>query len=60
MAWKFEIYPDSGGKFRWRLKAANGQTVASSGEAFESKRNATEAAENVKENAASATVEDAT
>jgi len=59
MAWKFEVYADSGGKYRWRLKAGNGQTVASSGESFESKSNATAAAENVKENAGNATVEDA-
>ncbi len=31
---KFEIYADSSGKYRWRLVARNGQTVASSGEAF--------------------------
>ena len=57
MAWKFEVYADSGGKYRWRLKSSNGQTVASSGESFESERNATDAAENVKANAGSATVE---
>jgi uncharacterized protein YegP (UPF0339 family) len=59
MAWKFEVYADSSGKYRWRLVAANGQTVGSSGESFASKANATEAAENVKANAGSATVEDA-
>jgi uncharacterized protein len=59
MAWKFEVYSDSGGKYRWRLVASNGQTVASSGEAFASKSNATEAAENVKANAGGASVEDA-
>jgi uncharacterized protein YegP (UPF0339 family) len=59
MAWKSEVYPDSGRKYRWRLVASNGQTVASSGESFASKANATEAAENVKANAGNATVEDA-
>jgi uncharacterized protein len=59
MAWKFEVYADAGDKFRWRLIASNGQTVASSGESFASKANATEAAENVKANARSATVEEA-
>jgi len=34
---KFEIYKDASGKFRWRLKAPNGEIIASSGEAFESK-----------------------
>lgn len=33
---KFEIYKDKGGKFRFRLKAGNGQIVLAS-EAYESK-----------------------
>jgi uncharacterized protein YegP (UPF0339 family) len=53
---KFEIYADSSGNYRWRLKAANGQTVASSGESFSSKSSATRAAENVRDNAGSATI----
>ena len=56
--WKFEIYADAGGSYRWRLKASNGQIVASSGESFASKSNATEAAENVRDNAGSAEVVD--
>jgi uncharacterized protein YegP (UPF0339 family) len=55
---KFVIYKDTGGKYRWRLVAGNGQTVASSGEAFGSQSNARRAAENVKDNAGSATIED--
>lgn len=55
MAWRFEVYSDSAGHYRWRLKAENGQTVASSGESFASKANAERAAENVKANAGSAT-----
>jgi uncharacterized protein YegP (UPF0339 family) len=58
MTWKFEIYPDAGGKYRWRLVASNGQTVASSGESFDSKHNARRAAENVKENAGKADIEE--
>lgn len=53
---KFEIYADSGGKYRWRLVSSNGQTVATSGESFASKSNAREAAENVKARAGSAEV----
>lgn len=53
---KFEIYADAAGKFRWRLVAGNGQNVASSGEAFDSKANAKRAAENVRDNAGKATV----
>lgn len=56
--WKFEIYPDSASKYRWRLKASNGQTVASSGESFDSHSNAKRAAENVKENAGGAEIDD--
>jgi uncharacterized protein YegP (UPF0339 family) len=50
----FEVYKDSGGNYRWRLTAANGQTVASSGESFASESNAKRAAENVKQNAGGA------
>jgi hypothetical protein len=53
---KFEIYADASGSYRWRLVASNGQTVASSGESFASKANATRAAENVKENAGTAEI----
>ena len=55
---KFVIYADSGGKYRWKLVASNGQTTASSGEGFASKSNARQAAERVKESAASAEVVD--
>jgi uncharacterized protein YegP (UPF0339 family) len=55
---KFEIYADSSGKYRWRLIARNGQTVASSGEAFDSKSNARRAAENIRDNAGSADIDD--
>lgn len=57
--WKFEIYADASSNYRWRLKAANGQIVASSGESFDSKSNAERAAENVRDNAGGATIEDA-
>ncbi len=30
MAGKFELYTDKGGKFRFRLKASNGQTILAS------------------------------
>jgi uncharacterized protein YegP (UPF0339 family) len=53
---KFEIYADTSGQYRWRLRASNGQIVASSGESFASKSNAKTAAENVKANAGKAEV----
>ena len=36
MAGKFEVYQDRAGKYRFRLKASNGEVVAQ-GEAYESK-----------------------
>ena len=37
MAGKFEVYQDSAGKFRFRLKATNGQVIAV-GQAYETKK----------------------
>jgi len=59
MMWKFEVYRDEGGNYRWRLRTANGQVVASSCESFASHADAKEAVENVKANAGSATSVDA-
>jgi uncharacterized protein YegP (UPF0339 family) len=56
MAAKFEVYADNSGNYRWRLKSGNGQTIASSGESFDSKSNAKRAAETVKTAAGSATI----
>ena len=39
MAGKFELYKDKSGKFRFRLKASNGQVIAT-GEAYETKASA--------------------
>ena len=41
MAGKFELYQDKAGKYRFRLKAGNGQVIAV-GEAYESKAAAAE------------------
>jgi uncharacterized protein YegP (UPF0339 family) len=46
MAGKFEVYPDKAGKFRFRLKASNGQVVAT-GEAYETKAAAKDGCEAV-------------
>jgi uncharacterized protein len=59
MAGKFEIYKDKGGKFRFRLKASNGEIIAV-GEAYESKASAKNGIESVQKNAAGATVVDLT
>jgi uncharacterized protein YegP (UPF0339 family) len=55
---KFEVYADTGGKYRWRLKDGNGEKVASSGESFDSKSNAKRAAQNVKATTPDAEIED--
>ncbi len=59
MAGKFELYKDAKGKFRFRLKAANGEIIAV-GEAYESKAAAKNGIASVQKNAADAKVEDLT
>lgn len=56
---KFEVYEDKRGEYRWRLKSANGQTIASSGEGYNSKSGAQNGIDAVKRDAAAAAVEDA-
>jgi len=58
-AGKFEIFRDSSGQYRWRLKASNGETVAQS-EAYTQKHNAKSGAEAVQEAADGAAIEDLT
>jgi uncharacterized protein len=57
MAGKFERYKDKSGKFRFRLKASNGQVIAV-GEAYETKASAGKGIESVRKNAGDATVDD--
>ena len=59
MAGKFELYKDAAGKFRFRLKAGNGQIIAI-GEAYETKAAAQNGIDSVKTNATGATVDDQT
>ena len=47
MAGTFELYTDKAGKYRFRLKASNGQVVAAS-QAYESKASALNGIESVK------------
>jgi uncharacterized protein YegP (UPF0339 family) len=56
MAGKFELYPDAKGEYRWRLKASNGQTIATGGEGYATKANAKAGIESVKKNAPDAEV----
>lgn len=50
MAGKFELYKDKAGKFRFRLKAGNGEIILT-GEAYESKVALTNGIESVQKNA---------
>ena len=51
---EFELYEDSGGEWRWRLVAGNGEIIAGSGEGYASKYGARNAARSIKEKAPSA------
>jgi uncharacterized protein YegP (UPF0339 family) len=55
MAGKFEVYEDAAGKYRFRLKAGNGEIIAV-GEAYESKAGALNGIESIKKNAPEAEV----
>jgi uncharacterized protein len=59
MAGKFELYTDSAGKYRFRLKANNGEIIAV-GEAYGSKTAAMSGIDSIKRQAAEASVHDLT
>ena len=54
---KFEVYKDKAGKFRFRLKATNGEIIAT-GEAYESKAGCTNGIDSIRTNAPEASIED--
>ncbi len=43
----FELYEDSAGEYRWRLRHENGNVIADGGEGYSNKSNAHEAIERV-------------
>ena len=45
----FELYEDTGGEYRWRLRHRNGNIIADSGEGYASKSGAKDAIERVRE-----------
>jgi hypothetical protein len=49
---KFEVYKDRRGEFRWRLKHANGNILATSSEGYKSKDSAMRCIENVRNSSA--------
>jgi uncharacterized protein YegP (UPF0339 family) len=57
---KFELYKDSSGGYRWRLKSGNGQVVATGGESYTSKAGARNGIDAVKRDAPVADVNDQT
>ena len=57
MAGKFAVYEDRSGKFRFRLKASNGQVVAT-GEAYETNAAAKKGCESVLRAATGAPIEE--
>jgi uncharacterized protein YegP (UPF0339 family) len=57
MAYKFEVYKDKAGEFRFRFKASNGENLFGS-EGYKSKASALSAIESIKKNAPGATTDD--
>lgn len=55
---KFHIYKDSANEWRWRLKAANGETLADSGESYTTKQACRDGIDLVKSTATTPVVED--
>lgn len=53
---KFEVYKDKAGEFRFRLKAKNGQIIAT-GEGYKAMKSCLNGIESIKKNAPDATVE---
>jgi len=59
MAGKFELYRDTNGEFRFRLKAGNGQTIAT-GEGYTTKKACLNGIESIRKNAPDAKLDDQT
>jgi uncharacterized protein YegP (UPF0339 family) len=54
---KFETYADAKGESRWRLKASNGQIIATSGQGYKDKRDCENAITVIKEGVEKARIE---
>ena len=59
MAYKFEVYKDKAGEFRFRFKASNGETMFAS-EGYKAKASAMHAIESIKKNVPAADISDDT
>lgn len=56
----FELYKDAKDEFRWRLKAANGQVLATSGDGYKAKADCQHGIEVIQKEASKAKVLDLT
>jgi uncharacterized protein YegP (UPF0339 family) len=56
---KFETYEDNAQQHRWRLKATNGQIIATSGQGYKDKRDCEHAIDVIKKGAENAKIEEA-
>ena len=56
---KFEVYADKAGEFRFRLKASNGQIIAT-GEGYKAKKSCMNGIASIRKNSADAAIEDTT
>jgi uncharacterized protein len=55
---KYHVYKDTNNEWRWRLKAANGNILADSGEGYSAKADCLAGVASVKESAAAPVQED--
>jgi uncharacterized protein YegP (UPF0339 family) len=55
---RFTVFQDRSGQYRWRLQADNNRITADSGEGYATRSGARQAAERVKVEVPSATIED--
>ena len=56
----FELYKDSAGEYRWRLRAPNNRIIADSGEGYSTKEAAKQSIDRFRQYVQSATVKDLT
>jgi uncharacterized protein len=54
--YKFEVYKDKKGEWRWKFKASNGDILADSGEGYKNKSDCEAGIESVKHNGPSAAI----
>lgn len=57
MSGKFEVYKDKKGDFRFRLKASNGQIIAT-GQSYKTKNSCLNGIESIKKNVVDAEIEE--